>query len=180
LCNKVFKIGATSFFQINPYTAENIFQYVQNYIHKNFKNPVILDAYAGIATFGQIVSDNAKKVISVEENAEAVKLAKESSQLNEIHNLEIYNQDTQLFLDNETNKFDVIILDPPRKGCTLKTLDSVVKLSKGKIIYVSCNPATLARDLKYLTEKGAKVDFIQPFDMFCHTTHVECVAIISF
>lgn len=77
------------------------------------------------------------------------------------------------------NRFDAVILDPPRKGCTQESLDYALKLCKGKIIYISCNPATLARDLKYLTKKGAKAEFIQPFDMFCHTYHVESVAIIN-
>ena len=79
----------------------------------------------------------------------------------------------------EKRKFDAIILDPPRKGCTKEALDNALRLTKSKIIYVSCNPATLARDLKYLTEKGAVVESIQPFDMFCHTYHIENVAIID-
>ena len=179
ILDKTFKIGASSFFQINPYTAENIFYYVKNYIKNNFKNPIVMDAYAGISTFGIIVSDVAKKVVSVEENQEAVALAKETASNNKIKNLEIHNMDTQIFFEKEKRFFDVIILDPPRKGCTISTLDSVKKLCKGKLIYVSCNPATLARDLKYLCENGATVESIQPFDMFCHTTHVESVAIVN-
>ena len=82
--------------------------------------------------------------------------------------------------EKEKRKFDAIILDPSRKGCTKESLDEACRLSKGKIIYVSCNPATLARDLKYLKEeKGATIESIQPFDMFCHTYHIENVAIIN-
>ena len=84
------------------------------------------------------------------------------------------------FLREKKRKFDAIILDPPRKGCTREALDNALRLTKGKIIYVSCNPATLARDLKYLTENGVVVESIQPFDMFCHTYHVESVAILDF
>ena len=87
--------------------------------------------------------------------------------------------DTALYCKKTKRKFDVIILDPPRKGCTQQSLDEALRLSKGTIVYVSCNPATLARDLKYLREKGCRVESIQPFDMFCHTYHVENVAIIS-
>lgn len=178
ILNKHFKIGASSFFQINPYTAENIFSYVKNYIKTNFEKPVVMDAYAGISAFGIVVSDVAKKVVSVEENTEAVNLARETAEFNRIKNIEIHNMDTQKFFEKEKRKFDVIILDPPRKGCTKETLDYVLKLTK-KLIYVSCNPATLARDLKYLKEHGANIEKIQPFDMFCHTTHVETVAIIN-
>ena len=95
-------------------------------------------------------------------------------------NVEIHNMDAAKFFAKEKRKFDVIILDPPRKGCSKQSLDEATRLCKGKIIYVSCNPATLARDLKYLVnEKNAKVESIQPFDMFCHTYHIENVAIIS-
>jgi 23S rRNA (uracil1939-C5)-methyltransferase len=91
--------------------------------------------------------------------------------------------DTSMFMEKELKtkkrKFDVIILDPPRKGCNEKCLELSMQLCRGKILYVSCNPATLARDLKYLISKGAKVEFIQPFDMFCHTYHVESVAVID-
>lgn len=179
ILDKTFKIGANSFFQINPSTAENIFSFVKDYISENFENPIVMDAYAGISTFGIVVSNCAKKVVSVEENEQAVELARQTVVLNKVKNIEIHNLDTQVYFDSEVRKYDVIILDPPRKGCSVKTLDSVLKLTKGKVVYVSCNPATLARDLKYLTEKGAKVEYIQPFDMFSHTVHVESVAIID-
>ena len=91
--------------------------------------------------------------------------------------------DAELFFEKELKtkkrRFDITILDPPRKGSTEKTLDNILQLTKNKIIYVSCNPATLARDLKYLVSKGCTVESLQPFDMFCHTNHVETVAIIS-
>lgn len=182
IIDKTFRIGPKTFFQINPESAENIFAFVKDYI-KTLENPTVLDAYAGVTAFGITVSDVCKKVVSVEENKEAVDLASEIIELNEIKNVELHNMEAQKFFEKELKtkkrKFDAIILDPPRKGCTQESLDSALQLSKGKIIYVSCNPATLARDLKYLTSKGAKVEFIQPFDMFCHTYHVESVAIIN-
>ena len=205
LLDKTFKIGADTFFQVNPKSAENIFKYVKNEIQK-LENPSVLDAYAGIATFGICVSDVAEKVTSVEENSSSIEKAKEVLELNKIRNVELFAQDTLKYLKSIKKKFDVIVLDPPRKGCTQEVLDEVLKHSKvrhsegesskilrsvqndekveesqkSKIIYVSCNPATLARDLKYLTEHGAKVESIQPFDMFCHTYHIENVAIICF
>ncbi len=180
LGDKIFKIGANTFFQVNPKSAENIFKYVKEYIANNFQNAQVLDAYAGITAFGIYVSDIAQKVVSVEENTQSCELAKESLEINKINNVEINNTDAEEFLKNETKKFDVIILDPPRKGCTKETLDNAARLCKKSIIYVSCNPATLARDLKYLTDKGAKIESIQPFDMFCHTYHIENVAVISY
>lgn len=183
ILDKTFRIGPKTFFQINPKSAENIFAFVKEYINNNFENSTVLDAYAGVTSFGITISDICKKVVSVEENKEAVDLAAETIELNEIKNIELHNMETQKFLEKEIKtkkrKFDVIILDPPRKGCTEGCLESVLQLSKNKIIYVSCNPATLARDLKYLTSNGAKVEFIQPFDMFCHTYHIESVAIID-
>ena len=179
ILDKTFRIGANTFFQVNPKSAENIFSYVKDYIKNNFENPTVLDAYAGVATFGISVCDVAEKVVSVEENKDSVTKAREVLELNDIHNVELHNMDTALYCKKTKRKFDVIILDPPRKGCTQQSLDEALRLSKGTIVYVSCNPATLARDLKYLREKGCLVESIQPFDMFCHTYHVENVAIIS-
>ncbi len=179
ILDKTFRIGANTFFQVNPKSAENIFSYVKDYIKNNFENPTVLDAYAGVATFGISVCDVAEKVVSVEENKDSVTKAREVLELNDIHNVELHNMDTALYCKKTKRKFDVIILDPPRKGCTQQSLDEALRLSKGTIVYVSCNPATLARDLKYLREKGCRVESIQPFDMFCHTYHVENVAIIS-
>ncbi|MFA7659001.1 MAG: 23S rRNA (uracil(1939)-C(5))-methyltransferase RlmD [Candidatus Gastranaerophilaceae bacterium] len=197
ILDKTFRIGPKTFFQINPQSAENIFGFVRDYIELTFcltptplegegqgrGAPTVLDAYAGVTSFGISVSDICKKVVSVEENKDAVDLAAETLELNGIKNVELHNMDTQMFFEKELatkkRKFDAIILDPPRKGCSEACLENALRLCKGKIIYVSCNPATLARDLKYLTAKGAKVEFIQPFDMFCHTYHIESVAVIE-
>lgn len=183
LCEKVFKVGAETFFQVNPMSANNIFEYVKKHISENYENPMILDAYAGISTFGICLSDVAKKVVTVEEVKASTDLASKILKENNIKNVEIHNMDAGKFFEKELNtkgrKFDITVLDPPRKGCTTESLDYALKLTKSEIIYVSCNPATLARDLKYLTEKGCKIDFVQPFDMFPHTYHIENVAIIK-
>lgn len=183
IIDKTFRIGPNTFFQINPKSAENIFKYVKEYIQNNFESPNVLDAYAGVTSFGICVSDVCKKVVSVEENKEAVELAQQALDANEIRNVELHNMDASMFFEKELKtkkrKFDVVILDPPRKGCTKESLDYAYNLSKDTIICVSCNPATLARDLKILQEKGCKIEYLQPFDMFCHTYHVETVAIIK-
>ena len=155
---------------------------VKNYISNNFKNPSILDAYAGITAFGICLSEIANKIVSVEEVEDSVKLANEIIQEHEINNIELHCEDAGHFFRNETmlgRLFDITILDPPRKGCSIETLDYALKLTRSKIIYVSCNPATLARDLRYLADKGAKVEYVQPFDMFPHTFHIENVAIVD-
>lgn len=183
LCDTVFKIGVNTFFQVNPESANNIFNYVKSYISDNFKEPVLLDAYAGISAFGLCLSKVAKTVVTVEENSDSVELAKTLKSENGIDNIFIYNSDCSEFFEKELEEhkkgYDVTILDPPRKGCSQESLDYALRLTKSKIVYVSCNPATLARDLKYLKEKGAKVLSLKPFDMFCHTTHIETVAIID-
>lgn len=179
ILDKKFKIGANTFFQVNPKSAENIFAYVREVIKNSFNSPIVLDAYAGIASFGIVISDVAKKVLSVEENENSTALAQKVLRMNDIKNVEIRCADTGELMKTCKEKFDVIILDPPRKGCDESALNGALRLAKGMIIYVSCNPATLARDLKYLKEKGAKIKSIRPFDMFCHTTHVENVAIIE-
>ena len=136
-----------------------------------------------------------KKVVTVEEVKASTDLASKIIKENGIKNVEIHNMDAGKFFEKELNtkgrNFDVVVLDPPRKGCTQESLDYALKLTRGKsrgksggksnakIIYVSCNPATLARDLKYLIENGCKVEFIRPFDMFPHTYHIENVAIIQ-
>lgn len=182
LCGVNFKIGSNTFFQVNPKSAENIFSYIKDYIKQNFNLPAILDAYAGISVFGLIMSDISKSVVTVEENLESVKKAKEVKRENGFDNVELFCDDSEKFFETQielNKKYDVIILDPPRKGCTEKTLNSALRLSNSHIIYVSCNPSTLARDLKYLINNGAKIESVQPFDMFCHTSHIENVAIIK-
>ena len=174
----VFKIGANTFFQVNPESAENIFKYVKNEV-KKLEAPTVLDAYAGIAVFGILMSDVARDVVSVEQNAESVKKAREVIKKNGIKNVRVFEDDTAKYLKNLKRKFDVTLLDPPRKGCTKEALDEVLAHTKSEIVYVSCNPATLARDLKYLIEKGCTLKSVQPFDMFCHTFHVETVAFLT-
>ena len=179
ISGKTFRIGANTFFQVNPKSAEQIFEYVKKYIKDNFDKPLVLDAYSGIAAFGIVVSDVCQKVVCVEENKQSCELAKQSLVDNKVNNVEINCMDAAKFFEKDNRKYDAVIIDPPRKGCTEESLNALLKLCKKTIIYVSCNPATLARDLKYLTQKGAKVKSIQPVDMFCHTYHIENIAIID-
>ena len=179
MCGKTFYIGTETFFQVNPKSAQNIFNYIKDFIKTNYDKPKILDAYAGISAIGICLSDVAEKVVSIEENLKSVELAKDTAKLNKISNIKINGGDAGEFFKKQKKKFDIVILDPPRKGCTPESLSYATKLCKGHIIYVSCNPATLARDLKKLKYNGCTIQSVQPFDMFCHTYHIENVAIIK-
>ena len=177
-----YKISANSFFQVNPYSAEKIFDVAKSMISESLEKPTILDAYSGVSSFGIWMSDIASNVVCVEEVKSASEDAVSNVHSNNVNNVEVVNGDaSEIFkkLVEENAKFDAIILDPPRKGCTQEALDYTIKLAGSLIIYVSCNPSSLARDMKYLHENGFETEYIQPVDMFPHTYHIESVALIK-
>ena len=142
----------------------------------------VIDAYCGIGTIGLIAAKNAKRVIGVEINPDAIADAKVNAKLNGAENVEFYNDDAGKFmvdLANSGEKADVVIMDPARAGASLEFLRALVTLSPERIVYISCNPETQARDLSFLTRKGYKVRRIQPVDMFPHTEHIETVALLE-
>ena len=142
----------------------------------------MIDAYCGIGTIGIVASDRAKRVIGVELNAEAIRDAKINSRMNKIENIEFYANDAGRFmveLADADEHIDVVFMDPPRSGSTEEFLSSVVALSPRKVVYISCGPDTLARDLKYLTTHGYQVLKITPFDLFPFTEHTETVVLLS-
>ncbi|MBR6164045.1 23S rRNA (uracil(1939)-C(5))-methyltransferase RlmD [bacterium] len=179
---KKFRISANSFFQVNPETAGKIFEYVKKEITKRIENPSILDAYSGVSTFGIMLSDITKEVVCVEEIKHATEDAKENVKINNCRNVEIISNDAgQEFkkFQKEGRQFDVIVVDPPRKGCSEESIKNIVKSAKHLIVYVSCDVSTLARDTKYITSNGFKLSSIQPFDMFPNTYHIENVAVFE-
>lgn len=176
--DKKYKIGPSSFFQVNPYNAIQLFDVVKNQI-KN--NSTILDAYGGVGAIGIYASEKASQITLVEENENAVLMAKENYKLNNIKNYEIYKGDACIHLNNfikEKRIFDYVILDPPRQGCSTDTLKTMSKLAKN-IIYVSCNPITLKRDMEQLISDKFKPDFVQGVDLFPYTHHVETVCLLE-
>ncbi len=178
LNDKTYKIGSESFFQVNPYSAVRLFDIAKENIKENSH---ILDAYGGVGTIGIYLKDKAKKITYVEENPEAVRLAKENYKLNKIDNYEIFEGDAKKhFLDfkKQNKKFDYIILDPPRSGCDRDGLSAIAELAKN-IIYISCNPSTLKRDYMLLKEKGFKAKLLKGVDMFPYTYHIECVMVLE-
>lgn len=178
LCGYRFRISPKAFYQINPIQTEVLYGKAMEFAEFTGKERV-LDAYCGTGTIGIIASENTKEVIGVELNPDAVKDAVINAKLNNVENISFYEDDAGKFMieaAESKEKFDVVIMDPPRAGASLDFLRSLVTLAPEKIIYISCNPETQARDLSYLTRKGYKVRKIQPVDMFPHTEHVEVVA----
>lgn len=179
---KRYKISAGSFFQVNIGAAKNMLDTVKTIVTDNFKEPEILDVYAGVGSFSMYLSDVAKSITAVEEYTQAVEDAVVNKEINNADNVDILQGDAKealAYLATEKKNYDVVLLDPPRKGCTKEALDAVCDIAKDMIIYVSCNPSTLARDLAILKEKGFNTEFIQPVDMFCHTYHIESIAVLK-
>ena len=169
-----FEISASSFFQINPEQVEKLYSSALNLIYFD-KKEVVLDAYSGVGTIGLIAARNAKKVISVEINRSAHKNAIENAKRNGIDNIEFICDDAGKFISGYDGDIDVLIMDPPRSGSDETFLSTIMNKRIKRVIYVSCNPETLARDIAFLSSMY-KVNYVQPVDMFPMTAHVETVA----
>ncbi|WP_411954811.1 23S rRNA (uracil(1939)-C(5))-methyltransferase RlmD [Alkalibacillus sp. S2W] len=178
LCGLKFEISSKSFYQINPVQTEKLYGKAIEMAGLTGEETVI-DAYCGVGTIGLVASQQAGRVIGVESNKDAVRDAIRNSKRNGIQNARFYQGDAGEFLTQMAthgDQADVVILDPPRTGSDEAFLSSVVKLKPSRVIYVSCNPETQARDMKYLTKNGYQVEEMQPVDMFPQTYHVESVA----
>lgn len=177
----IFKISPLSFYQVNPVQTEMLYNIAIEYAELTGKE-TILDLYCGIGTIGIFSAKKAKKLYGIEIVESAIEDAKENAKLNGIENAEFYAGDVEEILpkiiEKEKISPDVVFIDPPRKGCDAKTIENLLEIQAKKIIYVSCNPATLARDVKLLQEKY-ELKRVQPVDMFPFTSHVECVAELS-
>ena len=177
LCGFRFRISPKAFYQINPTQTEVLYNKALEFAELTGEEKV-LDAYCGTGTIGIIASPKAAKVVGVELNADAVKDAKVNAELNGVKNIEFFEDDAGKFMVKAARKgesFDLVIMDPPRAGASLEFLRCLCELAPQKIVYVSCNPETLARDLSFLTRKGYKARKIQPVDMFPFTEHIETV-----
>ena len=186
LCGCKFRISPQSFYQVNPVQTEVLYSKAIEFASLTGKE-IVIDAYCGIGTIGLIAAKKAKEVIGVELNPQAVKDARLNAKCNEIKNARFYEGDAGDFMIKMSEgtksapkqKVDVVFMDPPRSGSTEAFLSSVVALSPKKVVYVSCGPDTLARDLAYLTRHGYKVNQIQPVDMFGYTEHTEVVTCLQ-
>ncbi|MBR3887751.1 MAG: 23S rRNA (uracil(1939)-C(5))-methyltransferase RlmD [Clostridia bacterium] len=176
-----FKISPLSFYQVNPTQTAQLYSVAKEYAELTGEENVF-DLYCGIGTIGLFVADKAKSVYGVEIVPEAIEDAKENAKLNGITNAEFICGKAEEVIPQkyaEGKTADVVFVDPPRKGCDEKLLETLKEMQAKKIVYVSCNPATLARDLKYLTDNRYEVKKVQPVDMFPHTSHVESVTLLS-
>ncbi len=182
LCGRRFKISAKSFYQVNSVQTEALYAKAAEYAQLTGKETVV-DAYCGIGTIALAVAGQAGKVIGVELNKDAVRDAVTNAKINQIKNADFYQNDAGHFLTQMADageKVDVVFMDPPRSGSTEEFLDALIRICPKRIVYISCEPETLARDLKYLTRKsGYRVREITPVDMFPFTGHVECVVLMS-
>lgn len=181
LCGCRFRISPSSFYQINPLQTEILYNKAIEFAGLTGKESVI-DAYCGIGTIGMVAAKHAKNVIGIELNGNAVRDARMNAKENGIKNIEFFRGDAGDFMVKmaaEGAKADVVFMDPPRAGSDEAFLSSVAKLSPKKLVYISCNPATLARDLEFITENGYDVRKIQPVDMFPFTDHCETVVLLT-
>jgi len=176
-----FRISPASFYQINPVVTEKLYGAAIDSLSLTGRERVI-DAYCGTGTIGLIASRSAKEVLGVELNKDAVIDARKNAKDNGVTNIRFVKADASEFLDGMAaagESADALIMDPPRAGSTVRFMSAAVKMAPKKIVYVSCNPETLARDLGFLTSHGYKAELARPFDMFPFTVHVETVCLLT-
>ncbi|MDR0934994.1 MAG: 23S rRNA (uracil(1939)-C(5))-methyltransferase RlmD [Erysipelotrichaceae bacterium] len=172
-----FKISASSFYQVNPIQTETLYLEAIKEA-KLEKEDIVLDAYSGVGTIGLLMAEYVNKVLSVEINKDAVKDAINNARQNAISNVKFICDDASRYINNTNEKIDVIVMDPPRKGSDETFLKAVLKAKPKKIVYVSCSPETLARDLITLTKKY-DIKSVQPVDMFPMSSHIENVVLLE-
>jgi 23S rRNA (uracil1939-C5)-methyltransferase len=176
-----FEISPLSFFQVNPIQTEVLYNKALEHASLTGRETVV-DAYSGIGTISLFLSQKAKRVIGIEVVPDAVEDAIKNAHRNNIDNVEFIEGEAEKVMPRlykEGLRPDVIVVDPPRKGCEVDFLETAVGMEPDRIVYVSCNPETLARDLAYLDEKGYRAIEVQPVDMFPQTSHVECCCLLS-
>jgi len=178
LCGLSFKVSSASFFQVNPAQAEALYEKALEYAELTGKE-IVLDAYCGVGTLSLIFARRAGQLIGVECIPEAIADAKENSVQNGIANAQFFCAQAEDFIESLTH-IDLAVLNPPRKGCVPFFLEKLIVLKPQKILYISCDPATLARDLSFLCTQGYRIEKVQPFDMFPQTAHVETLVLLRF
>ena len=168
-----FMLTNDAFFQVNTKQAEKLYEKVLEYADIK-EEETVLDLYCGTGTIGILASKYAKKVIGIEINEAAVKSANKNKELNKIENIEFFEGDTGTVLAKHNYTVDIVIVDPPRAGLNKEAINEILSIAPKRIVYVSCDPMTLARDLDILADNYDIVE-LTPVDMFPNTAHVECV-----
>lgn len=176
-----YQISPLSFFQVNPIQTKKLYDIAMDYADLH-GDEVVWDLYCGIGTISLFLAEKAKQVYGVEIIPQAIEDAKTNAKINQINNVEFFVGAAEEVLPqkykDENIKADIIVVDPPRKGCEQSLLDTILKIAPKKVVYVSCDPATLARDLKYLCEKDYELVKVRAVDQFGHSVHVETVALL--
>ena len=183
LCGKRFRISPTSFYQVNPVQTEILYNKAMEFAALT-GNETVLDAYCGTGTIGIVASDRAKEVIGVELNKDAVRDANVNAKMNGVKNISFYNNDAGRFMlgmdANAAGQIDVVFMDPPRSGSSEAFLSALLTIKPKRIVYISCGPESLARDLRYMTRRGEyKVEKMEAVDLFPWTGHVESIVLLS-
>lgn len=177
-----YHISPQSFFQVNPVQTEKLYQQALEFAELT-GDETVWDLYCGIGTISLFLAKKAKKVYGVEIVPAAIADARENAKLNGLDNVKFFvgkaEEVLPEFYEKEHTFADVIVVDPPRKGCEQTLLDTILEMGPGKVVYVSCDSATLARDLKYLTGGGYEVKKVRAVDQFCHSVHVETVVLLQ-
>jgi len=172
-----FKISPSSFFQVNVLQTEILYKKILEYANLSGKETVI-DSYSGTGTISIYLAGKAKKVYGLELQKGAVRDAWANGELNNLSNLKFISGKAESWLYKwiqRGEKAEVIVIDPPRRGCSREVLKNIIKIKPEQILYVSCDMPTLARDIKYITQNGYNIEEVQPIDMFPHTSHIECL-----
>lgn len=172
-----FKISPSSFFQVNVLQTEILYKKILEYANLSGKETVI-DSYSGTGTISIYLAGKAKKVYGLELQKGAVRDAWANGELNNLSNLKFFSGKAESWLYKwvqRGEKVEVIVIDPPRRGCSREVLKNIIKIKPEQILYVSCDMLTLARDIKYITQNGYNIEEVQPIDMFPHTSHIECL-----
>ncbi len=181
LCGLKFRISPLSFYQVNSKQTEKLYEKAAEYAALS-GNETLFDIYCGIGTIGLILASKAKQVVGIEIVPDAVENAKENAKINGIENARFICSDAAKAaeqLKSEGVFADVVVVDPPRKGCSPELLNTIIEMSPDRLVYISCNPATLARDCAILDNHGYKTSHLTPVDMFPRTGHVETVVLMS-
>jgi 23S rRNA (uracil1939-C5)-methyltransferase len=178
LCGLTFQISPLAFLQVNHQQTEKLYQLIHRYAALKGSEK-ILDAFCGIGTIALSLAKHASQVTGIEFYPEAVRDAKQNAVINNIHNTNFHAGPCEAVIKKLNQQFDLVVLDPPRAGCKEDTIKAVMETGAQRIIYVSCNPSTMARDLKLFTSMGYTVTTVQPVDMFPRTHHVETVCLMS-
>ncbi|EKE67743.1 23S rRNA (uracil(1939)-C(5))-methyltransferase RlmD, partial [Gallaecimonas xiamenensis] len=176
-----FNLSPQSFFQVNPSQTEQLYGLVQDFAGLD-GSQVVFDLYSGVGTIALFLAAKAAKVVGIESVAQAVADARQNAERNQITNVEFHQGQAEVLMPalyEQGQRADVVVLDPPRKGCDKALLDTLLAMAPQAVVYVSCDPANLGRDLAVLLAGGYRLDKVQPLDMFPHSLHVETLVLLK-